>query len=171
MARSSRFHRDGPKRQVTWIGPPDQNFLSVTSTAKTLVGSFDPAAAALIKPTVVRTRGNVAVKPTALNADVTIVGAFGLAVVSDQAFAAGAGSIPGPFDDAEWDGWFVWHSFSYTFEFADATGFQGPMDLNTEVDSKAMRKVTDNETIVLMAESQIGAFAIAMNIRLLLKLS
>ena len=40
-----------------------------------------------------------------------------------------------------------------------------------EVDSKGMRKVSDNETIVLMAESQQGAFQISMNFRMLLKLS
>ena len=42
---------------------------------------------------------------------------------------------------------------------------------NTEVDSKAMRKVTDDETIVLVAESQVGAYKISMPLRLLLKLS
>ncbi len=171
MARSSRFHRDGPKRKTTWVGPPDQNFVAVSSTAKTLVGSFDPEAAGLQMPTIVRSRGLCSVKPTALNADVTITGAFGLAVVSDQAFIAGAGSIPGPYDFADWEGWFVWQSFNYTFEFIDGSGFQGPVDLNIEVDSKAMRKVSSNETIVLMAESQIGAYSISMPLRLLFKLS
>ncbi len=34
-----------------------------------------------------------------------------------------------------------------------------------------MRKVNDNESVVLMAESQTGAFDISMPLRLLFKLS
>ncbi len=36
-----------------------------------------------------------------------VVGAFGMLVVSEDAFAAGAASIPGPFTDAGSDLWMV----------------------------------------------------------------
>ena len=160
----------GPKRQVTWIGPADQPYVAVASTVSVLLASFDPNAAGLAKPTVVRTRGQVSVKPEAFTGDVDIVGAFGMCVVTDQAFGIGITAIPDPFDQAEWDGWFVWRSFSYHLEFSTAENILlGSWDF--EVDSKAMRKVGDNETIVLMAQSQIGAFRISAPVRLLLKLS
>ncbi len=173
MARARSFPARGrpPRRQVTWIGPASQGFQSVGSTNSVIIASFDPAANGLAKPTVVRTRGEVTIRPaTAVVTDLEVTAAYGLAVVSDKAFAAGAASIPEPFDDAGWDGWFVWRSISYSQEAGDATGFT-VVSHSQEVDSKAMRKVTDDETIVLMAQSKSGAFRIDMPLRLLLKLS
>jgi len=173
MARGRQFPaRPGPKRQVTWIGPADQGYLPVATNTKVIIASFDPAANGFLKPTVVRTRGEVSLGPGAgVESDVEIVAAYGLCVVSDQALAAGAASIPDPFDDAGWDGWFVWRSIHLTQE---ASGTPATITLNSvqqEVDSKAMRKVSDNESIILMAASQGGAFRIAMSVRLLLKVS
>ncbi len=147
--------------------------MNVATTAKAIVASFAPDSIPFNKPTVVRTRGFVGVRPQAFSADIGIGGAYGLCVVSTDAFAAGAASIPGPFDDAGWDGWFVWGSFAGRFDVTTDIGREGfaNTSMNFEVDSKAMRKISDNETIVLMAESQTGAFAIAMHLRMLLKLS
>ena len=172
MARRTRFPRGnvGVRRQVTWVGPADQGFVSVASGAKVLISSFDAAANGLPKPTVVRTRGEVGLRVNSTAADVQIVGAYGLAIVSDRAFAAGVASVPGPFTDAGWDGWFVWRSFNMQWDFNDATGAQFA-SLVHEVDSKAMRKVTDDETIILVAESQQGAVDVSMPLRLLLKLA
>jgi len=161
----------GPKRQTTWIGPADQGYIALASTTKVLLASFDPSAAGLVKPTVVRTRGPLSVRPNVYSADVDIVGAFGVAVVSDQAFGIGITAIPGPFDDANWDGWFVWQSFSYRFELVDGTGDFYPASSEIEIDSKAMRKISQNETIVLVMQSQVGAMSISAPLRLLFKLS
>ena len=109
-------------------------------------------------------------KPTSVAADVIMVGAFGLGVVMDRAFAAGVASVPGPFTDASWEGWFVWRSFSNVYEFHTAASAL-LLSVSQEVDSKGMRKVSADETIVLVAESQSGGFDISMPIRLLLKLS
>jgi len=43
--------------------------------------------------------------------------------------------------------------------------------LDQEVDSKGMRKVSDNENMVMIAQSQAGAFNIAMHLRTLWKLA
>ncbi len=172
MARAPRrsFPARSHRRIPTWVGPADQSYVSVGSGASVLVASFDAAGAGLIKPTVARVRGNVDIKLNTYAATVDISGAYGMCVVSDEAFVAGAASIPRPFDDAGWDGWFVWRAFTMHFEFDDATGsLLG--SLNQEVDSKAMRKVTENDTIVLMCESQSGALQIAMHLRMLLLLS
>ncbi len=170
MAHRRGFTRGGSKRQVTWVGPADQGFVSVGTGAKVIVATF-AAGTSFEKPTVVRTRGAVAVEATSFGADLEFTGAYGLGVVSDQAVAAGVASIPGPWSDSDWDGWFVWRSFAARVEFSDATGILFPASLQHEVDSKSMRKVSDNETIVLVAESQAGAFSIAMHLRVLMKLS
>ncbi len=78
--------------------------------------------------------------------------------------------MPGPFTDAGWGGWFVWRSFSYAIEEVTAAGFD-IMTKTMEIDSKAMRKISDDETIVLVAESQAGAYRISMPVRLLFKLA
>jgi len=161
----------GPRRQTTWVGPADQGYIAVTSGSKTLIASFDPQAAGLQKPTIVRTRGQVSLRVnTAASADADIIGAYGVAVVTDRAFAAGVASIPGPFDDAGWDGWLAWRSFSMAWEFGTAVGAQFS-DTRQEVDSKGMRKVSDDETVVLVAETQGGAVDVSMPLRLLFKLS
>jgi len=99
-----------------------------------------------------------------------IVGAYGICIVTDTAFGVGAGSIPGPWSEPGWDGWFVWGAFGYSVINATAAGFALASEHHL-VDSKAMRKITDDETMVLMAESQASAFSINMPLRHLFKLS
>ncbi len=126
----------------------------------------------MILPTVVRVRGEVSVMPTVTNTGVKIGFAYGLAVVSDEAFAAGAASIPGPFRDAAWGGWFVWGAGRFEWVVGTNVGILGQSaNWSREVDSKAMRKIGTNETIVFMVESQIGALDISMHLRLLFLLS
>ena len=136
-----------------------------------IIGSFDASAFGFPSPTVIRTRGEVCIKPsTSITSDLEIVGAYGIAVITDAAFAAGTISISAPFDDAGWGGWLVWRSFHYSQENVDSTGVYTNQHTQ-EVDSKAMRKMTDDETMVLMAQSQVGAFRISMALRHLFKLS
>ena len=168
--RRSRFNSRGPRRQVTWISPADQGYLAVGANAKVLMASFDPVATGMEKPTIIRNRGELSVRPTSFASDAGIVGAYGMAIVSDQAAAIGITAIPGPFTEAEWDGWLVWHSFSMFLEFGDATG-RFMADRAIIVDSKGMRKISDNETLVVVAESQSGAFSISAPIRTLFKLA
>ncbi len=156
----------GSKRQTDWIGPALQGFIAVASGGATIIHSFPFETSG----TIVRVRGNIAVKPQAVSADLSIVGAYGMAVVSAEAFTAGVASVPEPMTDADWAGWFVWRSFSYSFEFNDATGINF-VPWNFEVDSKAMRRVRPNEVIVGVAESFVGAYSISAPLRVLEKLT
>ena len=171
--RGRAFSSRAPaRRKSTWIGPADQAYVGVNTGLSVIIQSFDPAAgSALTQPTIVRTRGLMSVKLQVYSADLDCAGALGMCIVSDEAFAAGAASIPRPFDDANWDGWFVWVPWVFRFSFDDATGTQFPASYQVEIDSKAMRKVSDNETVVVMAESQVGAVSVAANFRQLYKLA
>ncbi len=158
------------RRKTTWVGPADQQFVSVATGASVIIASFDPQGAAMLAPTIVRTRGQISFRWNTTGADSTLSGAFGVGIVSDEAFAAGTASIPRPFDDADWGGWLLWGAFAMQLDFNTGVGAQMLYETR-EADSKAMRKVTANETVVLMCESQSGAVDIAMHLRLLFKLS
>jgi len=109
-------------------------------------------------------------RPSSFAADVDVVGALGIAIVNSDAFAAGAVSIPGPVSDSDWGGWFVWRSFAGHYEFHDASAtLLGSWQI--EIDSKAMRKIGPNETLVVMVEAQTAGFDCYDGTRHLLKLS
>ncbi len=148
---------------MQWVGPAAQGFLSVAGAGATLISSF----AASEPLTVIRNRGQVSVIPETFTADIEIVGAVGMIVVSEEAFAAGVASMPEPFSDGQAD-WLVWRSFAWRYEFADNTGTQFP-NWTFEVDSKAMRKLGPNKRIVTIAESFEGAFQLSYGIRMLVK--
>ncbi len=173
MARRGRFPRGGvvgQKRKSNWIGPADQTYLAIAGGNSVIHSSFVPSAVGFLAPTIVRTRGIVDLHGTTLVADVDFGGAYGICVVSDEAFAAGTASIPRPFDDADWGGWLVWGAFARHQEFLDGTGTALP-NWSENIDSKAMRKVGNNETIVALVESQTGSFDFAFTFRMLQLLS
>ena len=170
MARQHRGF-SGPKRQTQWIGPAVQSYVVLASGNKLIVSSFDSAASGLVRPTVIRTRGQVSVRPAAgVFGDIEVHGAYGVCIVNTDAFAAGVASIPGPVTDADWSGFFVWRPFTFALEAGDATGVTR-ISFEQEVDSKAMRKIGQNETLVQVCESQLGALRISMQLRFLFKLS
>lgn len=166
MARPRRAFGQKSSRLTQWIGPAVQGPVGVASGGATALAF----AAFTESQTVIRTRGVVSINPQAVSADVDITGAVGICVVSDEARVAGVASMPEPFTDGDWGGWYVWLPFSFHFEFATAAAVNYP-NWNFEIDSKAMRRVSPNETLVCVAESQTGAFEIAASIRTLVKLS
>jgi len=160
----------GVKRQTSWIGAADQGFILVPTTARVVVGSFPIDTSGFERPTLIRTRGTIIHSPEVLTADLEYHGAWGLGFVSDQAFAIGATALPGPFDEADWGGWLAHGYFGMKYDLTSDIG-RIIVSENILVDSKAMRKAGQNDTLILMAESQSGAFDIAMHLRTLWKVS
>ena len=144
MARRFAVPRGGrpAPRSMIWIG----SHLGETATAatiKTLMASLSVAVLALRPFTVVRTRLDILIRSDQAAVSEQVRGAFGMIVVSDQAVAAGAASIPGPASETNGD-WFVYEPWNNRFEFLSSVGFAQPSGTNLVVDSKAMRKVGDN---------------------------
>ncbi len=160
----------GKRRATEWIASADQGFIGVATGASVLTQSFTPTE----QETIVRTRGWLYIRPTILTATSDMSGAFGLGIVSNQALAAGAASIPAPWTDASWDGWLVWIPFSFRVDIG-AGQATGPTRSNVgqghTIDSKAMRKVELNESVVVMCESQVGGFSVDAKFRMLFKLA
>ena len=153
------------KRAFAWTGSADQGFVAIGAGASVIV-SFAPG---LGDDTIVRVRGEIAVNPSPSSADNNIVGAWGMGIVSDEAFAAGAASIPGPWTNKNWGGWFAWQAVVGTFEVTTDIS-RLLMSLRYPIDSKAMRKVKTNETVVEMYESQATAQTVASAWRMGLKI-
>ena len=151
----SRFPRS-VKRATTWVQAAVMAETSIgAASTKVLLQRLTAASIAIIgaPTTVVRTRGNLIVRSDQIIATEIQNGAFGMAVVSEEAAVAGAASIPGPVSEASWDGWFLWFSVQNVFSFTSGVGTDSQGGRLFEFDSKAMRKVEDNESVVVMYES------------------
>ena len=158
--------RSVAKRQVAWTGSADQGGVAVGAGAKVIVESN----ATLTTTTIIRVRGLLGIRQTSLTAGGENIGGYGIAIVSDQAFAAGAASLPGPWTDLDYP-WVVHQMWAFSWAVADATGREISSPLATVIDNKAMRKVKSGETVVTLAESQAGAVTIMAPFRMLVKLA
>ena len=88
---------------------------------------------------------------------------FGLGIVSTDAATLGATALPEPNGDCEYP-WLWWGEIFLQAPVANAgliSGF-GTYAQRLEVDSKAMRKVTNKETLLWVAETSgvVGAPAV-----------
>ncbi len=160
MARARTFVRPGKKIDFKeWVGIPAVS--TVLTTATTIQGG---SIAFAIPATILRARGAV---QCALD-DSKQVGdeirlTFGLGVVSSDAFAAGAGSMPDPNAEVEYP-WLWWNTM---FLRAEGTGAQeawGSSVVRLDVDTKAMRKVKPGQSLVWVAQSTTVVGAPVTNI-------
>ncbi len=154
MAARARFSRGRPfKPASNWAAVTSVGHVATAAATKIIMGSFVVGEQFTLR----RTRGLFGVAPDQLAQSERTIGAFGLCVVSGDAFAAGAASIPGPFTDDESDLWVV-HQYVYSsLVFGDATGFQ-LLNTNFDIDSKGMRKITEEERLVVMVENGSATF-------------
>ena len=155
-SRRSSFPRtNGQRRQVSWeIGPSGSIATSISAN------SLIPVAAesVLDKLTVMRTRGSLLVQYA--TGDAAAEGfqwAFGMCIVTQNAFGIGVTAVPDPIADIAWEGWFVYETgvvkqVAATLDQAEIGAGQ-----RIEIDSKAMRKlrITDN-VVGVFATTAIG---------------
>ena len=163
--------RLGSERKTVWIGiAPVVTTMAAASTA-VLSGSLNALALALRPFTIVRTHLSWLLKSDQQAASEQYAAAFGIAVVSEQAVSVGVTAIPTPATDIDSDFWLLHASLVGFFALGTAVGFieQGRFK---DVDSKAMRKVNEDEDIVFVEETystSAGAISHAMG-RMLIKL-
>ena len=171
MARS-RVHRvmlgRGSDRKMVWFAMKLVN-TTVASGGKALLGSLNAAALALRPFTITRTRLLLKYGSDQVANSETPQAAFGMIVVSDQAVATGNAAIPGPGTNTDAP-FFVYEGLIDEWIVVSAIGIQRGAFFK-EVDSKAMRKVGNNEDVAIMIEqgATFGA-DIAIEGRMLVKL-
>lgn len=152
MARSSpsrfRNRNAGSRRRVSWsIGPSGTSAtLSVSGTALFAIG----AQAVADDLTIVRLRGRLMLQlETAASENSGFEYAFGITVVSSNAFDVGVTAVPEPLTDIAWDGWFVHGTGVLLARNATPQLEDGPNVVkDLVIDSKAMRKTHATDVIV-----------------------
>ncbi len=171
--RGSFRGRGSVRRQTDWgISIKTSATVPIAAATKVLVISIPAVALGLVGPgTIVRTRGYVSVGTDQLGGSEDQIGAFGFAFVNEQARAAGAASIPGPFTNQNFEGWFVHGAFGQSYFVQTAVGFNANIAQRYEVDSKAMRKYDEDLGLVFMVENghATNGFNILANFRFLIK--
>jgi len=79
-------------------------------------------------------------------------GAMGLAIVTEEAVAAGVASIPSPYGNSDSDVWMFHQYFANQFTFGDATGF-AKTQVQYILDGKAMRKLTTETRLAILVQN------------------
>jgi len=149
--------RVGPRRETLWVGGPDETSVTVVLASGVDLQSSASAALLAMRPfTVVRTRGLVYVRSDQTANTETPFGAFGLAVVSEQASAIGVTAVPTPITDESSDLWFLYQFVATGLQVSSAVGIPGPANVY-EFDSKAMRKVEDGQDVISVFENGSSA--------------
>ena len=101
------------------------------------------------------------------------IGAVGIGIVSNQAFAIGATAVPMPIDEEDSETW-LWHHYVNLVAPSTTDFAPGAVNQRIEIDSKAMRKVEQNETIYMAVQGvETGTIVaeVVANTRMLFKLS
>ncbi len=175
MARRVSRIIHGVRRQVRetlWLsGDTTESTLSGAPTA-ILASSLNAAALALTPFTVVRTRGILHINSDQSAADESYGVDLGMAVVSAQASAIGVTAVPTPLTDKGSDLFFVYEQLFGRLFVGGGSGTGVPTMASNflQWDSKAMRKVQDDEDVVLTIENEIAGAIAIVSFRMLVKL-
>ncbi len=168
--RFTRGIQRGARRQSSWFDIPVHQ--GTVSGATAVLGVSLTTAEKAKRPfTIVRTHMVIQVVSDQLIATELGIAAYGLCVVTDQAEAIGVTAIPTPVTDAKSDAWFLHQWLVANFNFVSGAGFESNAGQTWTLDSKAMRKVSEDEDLVGVIESSAisdGVIVTAMG-RLLIK--
>ena len=147
------------------IGP-----LTIVASTKTVVSTLS-AGALLLRPfTILRTRQLIQYRSDQSVVSERPSGAYGRIVVTDNATAIGITAIPDPTTEPD-AAWFVWQGMHNSFRFGSNVGFDGQDGNQYVVDSKAMRKLGNNDDLaaVVAQDAAVGA-TITIRGRMLIQL-
>ena len=150
MARRGRTFSRGPRRATDWSASAFGGIVVVANGTAVLLETFAPIVGG---ETVIRTRGNFSIASDQDIATELQIGAFGICVVTQQAAGIGITAIPHPVADAAWGGWLYHRYFAFQFDFGTGVGFISDMAHQIEIDSKAMRKVDEDDRLVTLVEN------------------
>ena len=166
MAYKSRLPRgrSGAKRTTTWFDLPATS-TNFSAAGGTILLSLTAAELAKRPFTIVRTHVELQLQSDQTAASELQLGAVGICVVSDQASALGVTAVPTPVTDSASDLWFLHQWIMSSFLFASGVGVEEPNTRRYSIDSKAMRKVNNDEDVIVVAELN-GAISSGFNMEL-----
>jgi len=156
-ARRAPFVVRGSKRDTFWISLALSAEIAVAANSGVLIVFLTSAqmfAAEMVDSTIIRTRGSVLWFSDQAVAVESPSAAFGLKLQNEKAVVAGAASVPFPAAQPDQD-WFVWEPL-LAVGANDANNRGSGKDLHT-VDSKAMRKISGQDSLIGVVENQSAA--------------
>jgi len=172
MAHSRRLGfraRSSTRRQSAWNQGPNGLSANLVASGASAIAIGQQAAIAGL--TIVRIRGRLTIFGTAAaTAANHMFWAFGICIVSENAFGVGITAIPHPQTDIKWDGWMYHTQGVGTTTPGSAVGTHGAI----EIDSKAMRKIKDTDFLIGVVEAtEVGTSSVQFDLesRILVKLS
>ena len=142
--------RAGSKRMTSWL--TIDGFGATVSNSAVLVASLTTLEKAKRPFTIVRTRMEVFHSSDQTVANESQVAAIGLCVVSEQAEAIGITAVPTPETDAASDLWFVHQWILNEYTIVSGVAIDANAGQRYSIDSKAMRKVNEDEDVVVVVE-------------------
>jgi len=126
---------------------------ALEQSAAVLIASLSAAADAKRPFTIIRSYLHVHLRSDQLSADEFQQVAVGMCVVTDQASAIGVTAVPTPSTDADSDMWYLHRWMTSDFAFITGAGFDAASGISADIDSKAARKVNDDQDVLLVAET------------------
>ena len=154
MAR--RFHRGGsfPRSQrkgTDWSASAVETaFTTVAASTAALLQVFAPIVGG---ETAIRIRGLFGWRSDQTASSEDQMGAFGIAVVTEQAATVGITAVPHPNTDAAWDGWMYHHYYASHVDALTSVGVINDSLHRIVIDSKSMRKVSEDDRLVVVIEN------------------
>jgi len=154
MANRHRMIRGQSRhvRETQWIGISPADTTIAAASSSVLIASLSAAALALRPFTIIRIHMGCWFSSDQIAASEVWGGAIAQLVVSEAAATAGVASIPTPYTEQGSDSFMLWHEEHGQIGFGTAVGFQ-EMGRGVQIDSKAMRKVNNDQQFVLVAET------------------
>ncbi len=141
--------RRGPRQVKEWTAIPSIN-LGLTASGTSLGGSIgfnEPR-------TVLRMIGEYVMQGTGgqtfAESDSAKI-ALAIGVISSDAFAAGAGSVPDPAGEPEYS-WLFWAEHEFLFPSATDDGNTAGSSLRRSFDIRSMRKMKPRESLAVVVE-------------------
>ena len=140
------------RRETLWFGGTVAGTTLASASSAAIVTSLSAGALAQRPFTVVRTRGRLQLQSDQVSVTEPYQCQYGHAVVSDQASAIGITAVPTPDTDNDSDLWYVFETLMGSLRVTTDIGrFIETVD--TEIDSKAMRKVEEGQDVITVAEA------------------
>ena len=162
----------GVRRQSNWLASAViSGVTNIPAAGVLLVQSFTQAQIQAQGPlTIVRTVGTLMVRSDQVSAGEDAFGAIGMMVVREQARLAGVAALPTPTQESFDDGWFLHRYWNASAILATAVGMQRAE--RYDFDSRAQRKVTPDDAIVVTIEnaSSTAGATFVLQFRMLVKL-
>ncbi len=166
MARRS----SGRRTDYTWdVTGFDQRGIDIALAANSILSSLVSGSS----QTLFRTRGQLQFQLDPGGAVEQVVIAVGIIVIKTAAVVAGVAAVPGPFTEGSAD--WLWHNFvnlsSGEVASPGDTSYPG-LVADVMVDSKAMRRLKEDESVALIAEvasanDQAGTWDVQGGLRIL----